>query len=222
IDPYKNGYVVLSDNTIVFSKKEQHSYHNKYSVRTGKIDKAVKGVKETKANYATAWIDHGSAPEKASYQYVIYPNLKDNEIKNFNQYVVEDKSYQILQANSDAHIVKNKETSTVAYVVFNEDNAINIGVLQSVSKPSLVMIEEKDPNNLKIEVTNPDLNFVIEEGKENRYNNYGLPTEVSLSIKGKWKVNNKDMVVAVSESGETTTITLKCVNGLKTSIVISK
>ncbi|MEC3907169.1 chondroitinase family polysaccharide lyase, partial [Tamlana sp. 2201CG12-4] len=40
IDPYKNGYVVLSDNTIVFSKKEQHSYHNKYSVRTGKIDKA--------------------------------------------------------------------------------------------------------------------------------------------------------------------------------------
>src|SRR5690606_16438488 len=95
VDPYGSGYYILSDQKVHFKKEHQKSYHNKYSVNTGGMNAKGKGAKETKGDYASAWIDHGMAPNNGSYQYVIYPFLPENDQKNFGKMAKQDASYTI-------------------------------------------------------------------------------------------------------------------------------
>ena len=85
IDNYGNGYHILSSDVINYKKETQNSYHNKYSVNTGKMNAKGKGVTKTKGNYATAWINHGLAPKNANYQYIIYPFNTESEIDDFEE-----------------------------------------------------------------------------------------------------------------------------------------
>ena len=141
IDNYGNGYHILSNDAVHFKKEKQNSYHNKYSVNTGKMNPKGKGAKETEGNYASAWINHGLAPESANYQYVIYPFNNEGEI-----------------------------SKTTGYVVFEADKKLENGILKQVSKPALVMAREYGVNNVTLSVVQPDLNFPeYEKGKFRNY-----------------------------------------------------
>ena len=98
-----------------------------------------KGVKETKGKYATAWLNHGKAPNNGSYQYIIYPNIGFDGGKNLGKIVREDNSYSILRADSIAHIVVDKKTFTTGYVVFEPNKNLEVGILKEVSDPALVI-----------------------------------------------------------------------------------
>src|SRR5690606_32752969 len=112
IDPYGNGYHILSKDPVSIKKEQQHSYHNKYSINTGRMNRKGKGAKETKGDYASAWIDHGLAPKAASYQYVVYPFLSQDEQDDFSKRIKTESSFRIERADSVAHIVTDKLTNT--------------------------------------------------------------------------------------------------------------
>jgi chondroitin-sulfate-ABC endolyase/exolyase len=220
VDPYGNGYHILSDTPIQINKETQHSYHNKYSIRTGKINAKAKGVKETEGNYATAWINHGLAPTNASYQYVIYPFQKPEEVNKFGKKVKDDKSYVIKRADSIAHIVLDKESKTTAYVIFEANSNIESDVLKQVSSPSLLMIRQENSSNLTISAVEPDLNFP--EYEKGKYRNYSTAVELKLTLEGKWSATATDFIKNIDNSGQDTIITLECVNGLPREFKITK
>ena len=212
MDPYGNGYHIISNSSIKVQKKEQHSYHNKYSINTGKMHKKGKGVKETVGNFASAWIEHGNAPKNESYQYVIYPQI--NESNKLQDKISKDKSYQIKRADNLAHVVINKDNSTTAYVIFNEKVKLKTGVLNEVSSPSIIMIKEDSNKAISISAVNPDLNF--KEYKKGKFINSSRPVSLSFSIKGLWELSELNSNISLKRAGKTTYITLESKNGLPT------
>ena len=219
-DPYGNGYYMLSDNPIHIKKEEQHSYHNKYSINTGKMNAKGKGVKETEGDYAAAWIDHGIAPKAANYQYVIYPGLNEEELKYFGKKASEDDSYKVLRADDKAHIVVDTDTKTTAYVIFEATTSITNGALKTVSKPALVMAREDNADKLTLSVVEPDLNFP--EYKKERYKNYSTPVELTITLNGKWSTTITSAVKSVDNSTDVTTIILECIDGLPNEFSVQK
>ena len=220
IDPYGNGYHILSINALQLKKAHQDSYHNKYSINTGAMTDPVKGAKATEGDFASAWIDHGMAPKNASYQYVVYPFLTADDQKNFGKKLAGDKSFDILQANGIAHIVLDKTTNTTGYVVFEKNKNLEVGVLKEVSEPALIMVRNDDKNHLTISAVQPDLNFP--EIKEGRYKNYSQAVNLSITLNGKWATAQADYITKIDNSGENTIITLNCIDGLPRKFKMSK
>lgn len=220
IDPYGNGYHLLSTTAIHVKKAKQQSYHNTYSVNTGKVSKKGKGAQETEGDFASAWIDHGFAPKSASYQYVVYPFLAEADQKNFGVKVKSDDSFAILRADETAHIVLDKTTNTTGYVIFEANKNLDKGVLKQVSAPALVMINQKNQNSLTISAVQPDLNFPLNE--KGKLQNYSKPVELKITIEGKWKASPTDFIIKVDNAGANTTLTLICINGLPREFQLSK
>lgn len=210
IDPYGNGYHMLSNNSVEIKKAHQNSYHNEYSINNGTT--GAHKTKETEGDYATAWIDHGLAPKDASYQYVIYPFLNQGNQKNFGNIIKKDESFAIERADSIAHIVLNKEASTTGYVVFEANQNLESGILKEVSAPVLVMINHKSDTAITISAVQPDLNFP--EYEKGRFRNYSQPVELKITLEGKWSPFPADFIKNVDNSGNNTIVTLECVDGL--------
>jgi chondroitin-sulfate-ABC endolyase/exolyase len=220
IDNYGNGYHILSSDVINYKKETQNSYHNKYSVNTGKMNAKGKGVTKTKGNYATAWINHGLAPKNANYQYIIYPFNTESEIDDFEEKVKKDTSYTIIQADENAHIVKDEKTNTTGYVIFDKNFKLKEGLLKSVSKPSLLMTQNLSATKIEISLVQPDLNF--EEYSKNRFKNFSRPVELIITIKNKWEVAKKEFIKSISYKEGMTIITLTCKDGLPRKFVLNK
>jgi len=220
IDPQGNGYHIRSNSEAKLTRKNQKSYHNKYSVNTGSMNPKGKGVKETEGDYATAWINHGKAPKNASYEYVIYPFLDKASQKNFEEIIQED-SYKVLQADSNAHIVVDKKSSTTGYVIFDVSKTIAAGLLSKVSAPALVMIQqEKEVESLFLSAVQPDLNFP--EYKPGRFKNYSQEVVLEITLRGNWVTAVDDSVLAISSKNGKTTLSLKCKDGLPTEVKLIK
>ncbi len=218
IDAYHNGYYILTPNTIQIRRQSQESYYNEYSINTGKKH-SDKSLTNTKGDFATSWIEHGKAPKDASYQYVIYPGLQQKDIDSFDQKVKNDNSYEILRADNVAHIVKDKETSTTGFVIFDATAALDNDILKSVSVPSLLMIKN-ETKNLTISAVQPDLNFEKSEGKS--ISGYSMPVELTITLKGTWKLNPDSTAKSISVSGGNTIITVECRHGYSNKINIVK
>ncbi|WP_291864856.1 chondroitinase family polysaccharide lyase [Maribacter sp.] len=220
IDPYGNGYHILSNHAVNFKKEKQSSYHNKYSINTGKMNRKGKGVKETEGNYASAWINHGLAPKNEGYQYVIYPFNNELQINSFNKKIKKDTSYAILRADSIAHIVKDLKTNTTGYVVFEANTNIEQGILKTVSKPVLIMAKEESTQKTTLSVVQPDLNFP--EDKNGKLKNFSEPLKFAITVNGRWSTLITDKVISVDNSEEVTTIFLELKDGFSQKITLFK
>lgn len=213
IDAYGNGYHLLSNSTVKIKKSTQNSYHNKYSVNTGSMHPKGKGAKDTEGDYATAWIEHGFAPKDATYQYVIYPFLKQDQKTSFGKVLKKEDSFDIKQADEAAHIVMDNKSTMMGYVIFDSKEKIKPGLLAEVSKPALIMIQgDKNEETLKLSVVEPDLNFP--KANNGRYKNYSQAVHLELTIEGRWEAPQTDFIKTINHTETHTTLSIECINGL--------
>ncbi len=210
VDPYGNGYHIVSPSQVYWQKQKQHAYHDKYSINTGKLGARAKGVKEAEGDFATAWIDHGVSPKEEGYHYVVYPFLTDEEVKKFGKRVGEKPEYKVLKADDQEHVVQDHASGTIGYVLFEAGEVDAEGVLSHVSAPCLVMVGSENRHTLKMSVVQPDLNFPEQEGK---YQNYSEPVSLTVTLKGQWKVGENKAVKQVNLTAGQTVITLELQHG---------
>lgn len=220
VDAYGNGYHILSKNGISLQRKLQESYHNEYSINTGKVHTGDKGLKDTKGNFASAWIDHGLAPKNESYQYVIYPFLNKEKQGNFTSLAKNDNTYSVLRADSIAHIVLDKEKNSTAFVVFEKNKNLKNKLLKSVSEPSIITIEEKNNNDLEIAAVNPDLNF--EEIRKGKFKNFSREVQLSIILNGKWSSKNENVEITLQENTNTSLLKFVCKDGFPEKIDLKR
>lgn len=217
IDAYQNGYYILTPNKIEIRRQNQESYNNEYSINNGTIGARAKGNTVTHGDYASSWIEHGKAPVDASYQYVIYPGLQKDAADTFEMKVKNDKSYEILRADNVAHIVKDNETMTTGFVIFDSSKELDDAILKSVSVPSLLMVKN-ETDTLTISAVQPDLNFSSSKG----ISGYSMPVELTIILKGNWKLKNNSVVKSILVSDNNTVITLECRHGFSNQIDLKK
>ncbi len=219
IDAYNNGYHILSDSHIHLKRASQDSYHNKYSLKSGKMNKKGRGAKATKGNFASSWIDHGNAPKNASYQYVIYPGLNTPAKEHFSEMVLKDRSFKILRADNTAHIVLDKSTKTTGYCIFNAEKNLDDSIVKNVSAPSILMIK-KHGKNIEISAVQPDLNFLNVKDKTLR--GYSQPVTLDITIKGIWNLKSPNKNSILNHTNNETIIHLICQHGFSNSINLIK
>jgi len=218
VDAYNNGYHILSENSIDIKRASQDSYHNKYSLKTGRMNKKGKGAKATKGDYASSWIDHGNAPINASYQYVIYPGLSKKKIATFGKTATKDTSFEIIRADNQVHIVHDKKSKTTGYVFFELGPDLKKSVIKNVSKPALLMVQ-KSKKKMTISAVEPDLNFM--DTKDKTMRGFSYPVTLSIVLKGAW-TSTDTAVKAVQTAKGQTTISFECRHGFSNIINLTK
>ena len=180
MDPANNAYVVPNGQFVQVNQGEQASVHQKTS-------------KPTTGKFATAVIDHGNAPESASYQYIVLVDTEQKVAEQFaEQMMLEDSPMDVLQQDSTAHIVWDKATNTTAYAMFEASTKLDDDLIRSIDAPAMLMAS---PNGsaLSLSIVNPDFSFY--QGKdESQYDENGVLQEVSIYSRP-WKDHPSQPVV---------------------------
>ena len=187
-DGYGN-YYYTADSLRLF-KGVQHSRHEET-------------MAPTEGYFRTASIVHGIRPHNASYEYAIRVQPTDEEISA-------DLSYEVLRADSAAHIVRDKQTGMTGYVLFEPNAALGN------SAPCLVMTCHTD-SGLIVSVADPDLHL-YEGPSDETYDADGKRVE-RIIYSYPWKDSpSRPSTITITLQGQT--LTFPCQHGMASQRII--
>ncbi len=144
---------------------------------------------DTKGNFLTAWIDHGTSPTNAGYEYMLKIRATQGEM----QQIAETPPYRVVRRDREAHIIWHPATRTWGCAFFvpqtiDESHIAGGNTLpvKAVDRPSLVMAEMTRDGNMRLSVADPDLNI---EGRILwREEGANKPQLLRLTLHGKWRL----------------------------------
>ncbi|MEG2061058.1 MAG: chondroitinase family polysaccharide lyase [Alistipes sp.] len=199
-DTKGNFYVVKNAGALRVIKQNQSSPNDKtLATQSG--------------NFATAYLDHGRAPQEASYEYALYIQPSNKEIGR----IAKKDAYEVVRRDNDAHVVKDLATGITAYVCFSDYTGQ--GLVRTVSGETIVM-ERTDANGqLVVSVCTPDLGLT-EKSYTTRQESQ--PLEKQLLIDGNWTLATQyPNVEAVTQSNETL-LKITCHHGQPVDFKLNK
>lgn len=183
IDAHGSGYLVCSTGKVLVVKSEQTTplRRNNGTFTTG--------------DFARAWIDHGTAPQNASYEYILVPAATAGEMERLknNMHSADSALYRVVKQDSFAHIISYPDRHITAYAFFRQQSSITHGPVKSVSDPVMIMTQETD-GGLDLTLVNPNLGY--EYNKE-----YPAITQkrIEIRITGQWNImDSSENVILVS------------------------
>ncbi len=220
-----NNYFFVREGAVHFKKEMQHSLHEESGL-------------PTRNKFALATINHGSAPTNGSYEYMILVQPQEREREAiWSDAQTGRLPYEVLQHDSLGHVVKDSETSTTAYVLFEAGEVSVNGLVQEVNLPSLVMVREVTDNKVILAACDPDLRFYEgpadevydEEGKRVERSVYSREWKdnpsgksvLQVTLAGNWEVPVTNRHARVTRAtGEHTTIEFECRHGFSEEILL--
>ena len=190
------------------SRSTQHSRYHYPTMKTR--PKSVARAKQnpaTQADYACAWIDHGIQPNGASYEYavIVYPSA--DQVKDWKP------SYQIIQHDADAHIVKSGDTE--CFSLFT-GKSIKHDFIASVSAPCAIITKQVG-KQIKLNLTDPDLRFPGDNGGDLHGEIHLAPSDIpeeaklTIILKGNYQSNSPGL--RLKQSNNTTELTFTTKRG---------
>lgn len=211
MDAYENGYYVSAGQRLNVHRKTQESLNDS-------------GKQKTEGNFATAWLDHGSAPQGASYEFAIIVKSTPEETALFSRH----PAYTVVQKNEKAHIVHHGELNMTAYVLFEKDQEFQSGPLKTTDAPCLIMLQENE-NRLELSLCDPDLRLMEEPvsnmgeiGFKELFSE-SAPGSVRFELHGQWDLlTQASNLRVVSASDGKTTIEVVCKDGMTTAMSLRK
>lgn len=213
-DPAGNYYFIPEGQSLMLVRKEQHSIDHKQK-------------NETKGNFVTAYIDHGKAPQQASYHYsvLVQPTLEQREAY-VQSFLKNELPYRVLKHDKQAHIVASTSTATTAYVLFEPLPGLNTGYLNGTQSACFVMIKEgQRGETLSMSVCHPDLNLPADKmdgANERAIYHPSQVIPVELELKGKWSAEvAANYQLSVNAEGNTL-VKVNCIDGIPVEIKLKK
>ena len=100
-DGYNNYYLVNGDNVQI-------------QIAPARLPTMKKNRAKTQGTFASAYINHGAAPQNAGYEYMVLIQPSPKELDAARR----KAPYQILHKDSIAHVVIDKQTGITAYAAF--------------------------------------------------------------------------------------------------------
>lgn len=197
----------------------------KFDRRFPQLSLGEKTGKETRGDWVSLTIDHGKAPQGASYEYAILPRTSSEALQAFAR----KPAYEVLQHDRRAHIVRDLPTRTTSYVLFETAGTLPGGIVRSVDTASLVMLREISGKEAVLTVCNPDLALYRGPADE-KYDKEGKRIErsvysrswidnpsgtipVRVTLEGEWNAAGSPECRVVSSDGKTTVLEFSCHDG---------
>ncbi|NLJ36833.1 MAG: hypothetical protein GX358_11470 [candidate division WS1 bacterium] len=154
--------------------------------RQNQTSRDLLDTEDTQGDFLTAWIDHGAAPSRANYEYVVVvrgtPEYMDS--------LAAEKPYEVMQCDEDAHIVRHRSDGRWSCVFFTggdiELHGAGTDVLpvKAVDLPCLVVAEMDDEGRLVLSVADPDLNAEPASGD----GIFSQPQVLHVTLRGAWQL----------------------------------
>ncbi|WP_018626145.1 polysaccharide lyase family 8 super-sandwich domain-containing protein [Niabella aurantiaca] len=164
------------------------------------VETSLTGTPTVRSRFSKAYIDHGTAPGNAGYCFVAVPGTTPKKMELLSARFASGKIYRILSRTDSLHAVAYLPGKLTAYVFFEANDRVNIGVVKRVSGRALVGIKESG-NGITLTINNPDLNAVDAIATKWRSTEY----RVSLQLEGNWTVAANPSGARVVCDGGTTT-----------------
>ena len=189
----------------------------------------------TENNFALAAIDHGKTPHNASYEYMVLIQPSEKEKKQYQK----SGGYIVLQQNKQAHIVRDKATSTTGYVLFEEGEVTVGNEILSVNHPCLIMTAKENKDKMTISVCDPDLHF-YEGPADEQYDKNGKRIErsvysrkwidnpsakstIKIKINGIWNLETPSDYIKISgKDTKSTFLEVSCRHGMTREVNLIK
>ncbi|UXX79070.1 chondroitinase family polysaccharide lyase [Reichenbachiella carrageenanivorans] len=203
------------------------------------------GKKELSGDFVSAYINHGSAPDQASYQYIVMADATPAKMETFATEMNEKTPpFSVLQSDENAHVVHWAKGQSTAYAVYAPSGlGFKKGTVKAVNKSS-TFITESEGNLLRLSVADPDLN--IYEGQDDRlpdgsrvelsiYEHEWFfwpsrPHTVRLTLRGSWAIAEQTKWIETAEIKEVkvlstnrseTVIEFECRDGLSAEVLLT-
>jgi chondroitin-sulfate-ABC endolyase/exolyase len=182
----------------------------------------------TSGTFSSAYIDHGTAPASARYQFAIVMQGGSANTQalatNFSSY------FSILKQDSLAHVVKSVPDSVYNYVIWDTSAVLSYDVVKHSNKPSVVMSQKIANDRLKLSTTYSDLSL-LNKGECYQYNQISTPARfyavaktdtVTVTLLGKWLPVIAMSNVRLSANGNNTNVSFDCKNGFTIQTLLKK
>ena len=201
IDNVGNGYFVPVGQKLLIARKNQQSRDS--------LDR-----KNTSGNFATAWIDHGTAPCNAGYMYVVFPYCEPKALKNFSA-----NDYKIIKKDKQAHALFDKDTGITGAVIFSAGNISYLEPFENVNQNCMIMFK-KDGKRFEVAIGNPDLNrpkvSSVLWGSARISN-------IRVVLKGHWNLKNNTQDIRIIKCQRNNTeILIKCQHGKACNFILEE
>lgn len=217
MDPYGNGYVIPHAAELTVQRGLQHSIlHN--------------ASRPTQGKYAVAWLNHGTAPASAGYEYTILVQTTPEAVLKY----MAEPAYLVHRRDSFAHIAEHTQTHSFAYAVFDASQNLDHGPVCRVSIPSVLIARmdhtSNDRESLVLCMADPDLrlkkpplaglgNTVIMD--DNDVMIESTPSTLVVELNGNWTMKYPHNQVRILESDDQKTLmAVTCINGLTIEVCL--
>lgn len=199
----KDGMLNLTD-----TKGNVYIIRNGYGVTVEK--KSQTSPSDTKkktgtGNFITAYIDHGTSPQNASYEYLMLVRPSSKDEGRFAKKL----PYTVIQADNQAHVVRDDITGITAYISYG--GYASAETLVAGAEPETIVMERtRDDGKVVMSVCTPDLG-ITEKGYTTTQQSQKILKKVIL--KGTWSLSSpSENVDLIIEDGNTV-ISAICLHG---------
>ena len=203
-DCFDNFYIIpkgRGSKGVVVEKKSQKSPYN---------DKTKMG----EGDFVSAYIDHGTSPQNDSYEYMMLVKSSGKEAKKFSK----ERPYVVLQADNDAHVVKDRITGVSGYICYKEYSS-GKGLIERIPAETIVMEQTKNDGSIAMSICTPDL------GIENKgYFSWdpSKPIAKEVVLNGTYRLmKDYEGVSMITENGKTY-VTALCVHGQPVEFILAE
>lgn len=200
-DINENSYLIKNGRGLVVEKKHQSSPSDTKK-KTGEGD------------FVTAYIDHGSAPSEATYEYMMLVKPSGKEVGKFSKKL----PYTVLKADNDAHVVKDEITGITAYISYRGYSSDKTRAAE-IQPETIVMEREKGDGTVVMSVCTPDLG-ITKKGYTTSQPSQPLTKEIKLN--GKYVLVGENDAVKAEDSEKGTKLSVCCINGQPVEFIIKK
>ena len=191
--------------------------------------------KDTKGDWVSLVVNHGKAPKGGSYEYAVLPQTDAATMKAFAKKL----GYKVLKQDRDAHIVQVPAEGICSYVLFETPQAtLPGGLLQRTDTACLVMVQKEASDKYLLTVAQPDLALyrgdsdeaLDENGKRIERSIYSRPwinnesgeIPVTVTLKGRWTVEETPYCKLVSADKKQTVLRFTCKDGASFEVELKK
>ena len=189
-DQTGNYYQIKEPLKVVVKKGSQTSVNNKTKAAT-------------EGKFACAYIDHGTAPANASYEYLITIQPDDSEKTALKAEGYQP--YEVLRKDNNAHIVRDCESEVTAYAFFEETDLNDDDYIVNATGEVMAMIgAPNEDGQVDMSVCDPNLNIATIDYTTS---DPSRPVTHVFELKGEWTLadgdNEKVSVTPASDEGNT-------------------
>ena len=194
VDNKGTGYYVHAESPPLRVTRREQNWNYLWKLWAKPVQKYPKGdlrnFEPTVGDFATAWFEHGAKPDFSACAYTLVPQATPERMAEFARTMADPGTapYKILQQDSRAHVLRDRDTQTTGYLVFDPSCALP-GPLRKVNRPCAAMVKEAG-GKLRVSTASTDMiewpAYAALPGK------IMLSGDIVLTLDGQWEIEKLD------------------------------